>query len=109
MSKRETRPCVVCGNTWVVLPEVTCTDCKSSGEESFPVDCKVSQPLKMYMGFWRGAGSSEGACLIFAHNYKEAKKLAFGVLSGGSSDTEWIDVGINLIKNSDYLYKEANQ
>jgi len=66
-------------------------------------------PLKMYMGYWREAGSSEGACLIFAHTSREAKKLAFRVLSGWSPDTEWIDVGIKLIKDSDYLYKEANQ
>ena len=83
---------------------------KETGREVIsPLDTLVSPPLKMYTGYWREAGSSEGACLIFAHNYKEAKKLAFGVLSDWSSDTEWIDIGVNLIKNSDYLYKEANQ
>ena len=87
-------------------------DCRAKLTEAkakSSVDCKVMPTLKMYMGFWRAVGSSEGACLIFANNYKEAKKIAFGVLGGWSTDTEWIDVGVNLIRKSDYLYKEANQ
>ena len=31
------------------------------------------------------------------------------MLGGWSTDTEWIDVAVNLIRNSEYLYKEGNQ
>ena len=60
------------------------------------------------MGYSRGGGSEEGACLIFAHNGKEAKKLAFEELSGWCSDQEWIDVAVNRIRKY-FIYKSADQ
>lgn len=67
--------------------------------------------LKIYMGYSHGAGSAEGAGLIFAHNSREAKKLAYGILTSwyGIEMDSWIDTRTNLIRNSDFLYKEADQ
>jgi len=47
--------------------------------------------MKAYMGYSRKAGSEDGACLVFAHNAKEARKLAWVQLAEWF-DVEWIDV-----------------
>ena len=64
--------------------------------------------LKPYMGYSREGGSSEGAVLIFAHNVKEAKPIAFKAIQDWF-DTEYIDVAIRWLKNSDFLFKDADQ
>lgn len=43
--------------------------------------------LNMYMGYSRGAGQQEGACLIFAHTGKEAKNIGYPTIC------EWFDGG----------------
>jgi hypothetical protein len=68
--------------------------------------------LKAYMGYSRAGGSREGACLVFAHNTKEARKLTYPVLlswfdHNGSDD--WIDTTTKLLKDSEFLFKEAHQ
>jgi hypothetical protein len=68
--------------------------------------------LKAYMGYSRVGGSREGACLVFAHNTKEARKLTYPVLRSwfdynGSDD--WIDTATTVLKDSEFLFKEANQ
>lgn len=69
---------------------------------------KIETKLKPYMGYSRAGGSEEGACLIFAHNGKEAKKLAFEELKGWFDEQEWIDVAVNRLKG-EWLYQEADQ
>lgn len=64
--------------------------------------------MKPYMGYSRSGGSAAGAVLIFAHNGREAKKLAFEELTGWCYDQEWIDVVVNLLKG-EWLYAEADQ
>ena len=67
--------------------------------------CK--KEMKAYMGFMREAGAPEGACLIFAHTIREAKKLACPVII--SWGTDFIDVGVRLLRNSDHLFVEGDQ
>lgn len=69
---------------------------------------KIETKLKPYIGYSRSGGSEEGACLIFANNCKEAKKLAFEEFKGWFDEQEWIDVAVNKLKG-EWLYKEANQ
>jgi hypothetical protein len=64
--------------------------------------------LKPYMYFSRSRGSEEGASLIFAHTAKEAKKVAWKEI-GNLFVYDWTDIGVRLLKNEDYLFKEANQ
>jgi hypothetical protein len=63
--------------------------------------------LMPYIGYSREAGSNEGACLIFAPNCKEARKLAFDILQGWFTDQEWIDVAVSLLKGEHY-YLDAD-
>jgi len=64
--------------------------------------------MKAYMGFSKEGGPSEGACLIFAHNAREALKLARPFLDS------WFNLGftdskVKLIKDAEYFFKtEAN-
>jgi len=64
--------------------------------------------LKPYMAFSRDAGSQEGAVLVFAHNGKEAKPLAWREAKWEITD-EYIDLGVRLIKNGGFLFKEADE
>lgn len=64
--------------------------------------------LKMYMGYSHDAGSEEGACLIFAVNSDEARKLSFPLMKDWH-DSDWTDARVSLIKGQEFLYKEANQ
>jgi len=61
--------------------------------------------LKPYMGY--AGDPSNGACLIFAHTAKEAKAIGYGVVNSWGG--EWVDMRVNLIRNEDYLFKEADQ
>ena len=68
--------------------------------------------LKAYMGYSRAGGSREGACLVFAHNTKEARTLTYPVLidwfdHNGSDD--YIDTVTKVLKECEHLFKEANQ
>ena len=65
--------------------------------------------MKPYMGFSRCSGSREGACLVFAHSYIEARKYAHKILTSWSGDDNWFDTAVLLIRNSDHLFAEANQ
>ena len=64
--------------------------------------------LKIYIGFDSFGGRQEGACLVFAHNRKEARKLAYPIINDwfGSS---WIDCSVNLLTMQNYLYELADQ
>ena len=67
--------------------------------------------LKAYMGFDRGNGPQEGACLVFAYDAKTARRLTWGILRWWFGDAEWIDCAVKWIKTPpDYLYiEEANR
>jgi hypothetical protein len=57
------------------------------------------------MGYSRGGGSVEGAILIFAHNIKEAKRIAWPVLSQIITD-EYTDMAVTYLKDSGYLFDQ---
>ena len=64
--------------------------------------------LKPYMAFSREGGSLEGAVLVFAHNIKEAKPLAWREAKWEITE-DYTDLGIRLIKNGAFLFKEADE
>lgn len=63
--------------------------------------------LNMYMGFSRAAGSEEGACLIFAHTAKEARKLAHRIIRGWYDD-DWLDTAVRRLRKAPWLMLEAD-
>lgn len=67
--------------------------------------------LKPYMAYDNLAGSSEGAILVFAHNHREAKKIAWAAPSflHEITDGEYINLRVGHQRKSEYLFKEANQ
>lgn len=60
------------------------------------------------MGYSREAGSQEGAVLIFAHDAKEARKLAYPFVQDWFGDG-WTDCAVMYLKDRTYLFAEANQ
>ena len=67
--------------------------------------------MKAYMGFDNLGGASEGAILIFAHTAREAKKVAWNDHSfiQDICDGDYINLRVTLMKDCDYIFKEANQ
>lgn len=53
-------------------------------------------------------GAYEGAVLIFSHTAREAKKIAWPAICTFFA-MEFTDVGVQRLRDSDYLYSEANQ
>jgi hypothetical protein len=68
----------------------------------------MNQKLKIYMGYY-GNHPEDGACLVFAKNVREARNLSFSILDSWFGVECYIDVKAVLLKNEDYLYKEADQ
>ena len=64
--------------------------------------------MNPYMVFSIEGGSPEGACLVFAHNRQEARVVSWKECDWEITD-EWIDVGVRLLKNADFLFQEADQ
>ena len=64
--------------------------------------------MNIYMGFSRCNGSYEGAALIFAHSVREAKKVGWRECGNLFTD-EFTDFSVRLLKDSEWLYQEANQ
>lgn len=64
--------------------------------------------LKPYMFFSRCSGSQEGAALVFAHTAREAKTVGWQYCSGLIVD-EFTDCAVRLLRDSEYLFQEANQ
>jgi len=58
--------------------------------------------MRAYMGYWAGA-PEEGACLIFAHTAREAKKFAYATLYGWCSDCEWIHVSVKWLRHKYFM------
>lgn len=63
--------------------------------------------MKPYMA--SGDCPEEGACLVFASSVKEAKKLAYPVVSGWGMIDQYIDLRVTLLKHHDYLLEQANK
>jgi hypothetical protein len=63
--------------------------------------------MNAYMGYSRGCGPDEGACLIFANTAREAKKQAYPILNGWGN-TDWTDVGIKKL-DKPHLFAEADK
>src|SRR5574337_174473 len=61
--------------------------------------------MNTYMGFDRRAGSQEGACLIFAHSAKEARRIGHPQVSMWFG-TPWIDMAVRKI-SAPHLMAEA--
>lgn len=64
--------------------------------------------MKAYMGYDRHNGPLEGAVLIFAHSYREAKRVGARVVQD-LFDSEFIDVRVNRLWTADHLFVEADQ
>lgn len=64
--------------------------------------------MKTYMGYDGYIGREEGAVLIFAHNAKEAKRLAVPVIQS-FFDSDYIAVRACRLWNRDHLFAEADQ
>jgi hypothetical protein len=64
--------------------------------------------LKPYMIYSRGLGKENGAALVFAKTAKEAKKVGWSGI-GSSLTDEYIDLGVRLMKEEDFLFEQADQ
>lgn len=62
--------------------------------------------LKAYMG--SGEDSTEGACLIFAHTAKEAKRIGYKDWAR-IWDIDFIEVRVRKLKQTDYLFSLADK
>lgn len=64
--------------------------------------------MKFYMIFDKIGGPREGACLVVANTVRQAKKLGYRTIQDWF-DTEYIDIGVNLIKEyTESLKKDIN-
>ena len=63
--------------------------------------------LNAYMGFSREEGIEDGACLIFAHTAKEARKLAHRLMCDWH-DGEWIDTAVRRLRGKPWLMLDAD-
>jgi len=61
------------------------------------------KPLKMYMGY--DGEPWEGACLIFATNAKEARRIGWSTVKDWF-DTEWIYMKVKWLKDKEFLRSE---
>lgn len=68
----------------------------------------MNKKLRPYMVYSAEAGSENGAELVFAHTVREARKVFWQYMANTLTD-EYIDVEATLLRNHDFLYKEADQ
>lgn len=64
--------------------------------------------LNAYMIYSRAAGPEEGAALVFAHTVREARKIGYPGIGNDLTGDEYIDLAADLIRNSPYLFQEAD-
>lgn len=64
--------------------------------------------LKIYTGYSFAEGQGEGAVLVFAHNIREAKKLAYPYMNDWF-DSDFLDVIVKLLSDCDHLYTQADK
>lgn len=67
---------------------------------------KAGWKMKAYMAYSRTAGQSEAAVLIFANSVKEAKRIGWSSVLYEICDNEYIDIGINQMKDSPWVFAE---
>lgn len=68
----------------------------------------MNNKLKPYMGYSRHEGSEEGAMLVLAHNGREAKRLAWSILSDWWAGIEYTDMAVRLLRD-DHVLALADQ
>lgn len=68
------------------------------------------KPMKLYIVYDIPGGSPEGACLVIAYTAKKAKNIGYPIIRDWF-DTEWVDMGVRLLKeHTDYLIRaEVNE
>jgi hypothetical protein len=64
--------------------------------------------MRAYMGYAGSGMAHEGACLIFAHDIREAKKLARPVLEEWEALEEFTELRVEWLKNKDWIFKEGD-
>ena len=64
--------------------------------------------LKTYMGYCAKATPQDGACLIFAHNIREAKPIAYH-FNRDSFDCEYTCSRVALLKNNPWLFEQVDE
>ncbi len=64
--------------------------------------------LRPFMAYCGHEGPEEGACLVFAHDNREARKTSWPWVQGWF-DCDYIDIRAHLIKDGGHLYAEADQ
>ncbi len=64
--------------------------------------------LNAYMGHLACTDPDDGACLIFAHTAREARKLAWPILESWWMAECWIDVRIRRLRDMPWLYRDAD-
>ena len=65
----------------------------------------IATKLKPYMLFSRSTGACEGAYLVFALTAQQAKSVG----NDGQLTDEYIDLGVQLIRDGEHLYREGNR
>jgi hypothetical protein len=63
--------------------------------------------MKKYIAYSRAAGAFESALLVFANSAKEAKKIFWNDYDADLVCSEYIDIGVKLLRNKPWLDKEA--
>jgi hypothetical protein len=62
--------------------------------------------MKIYIGYDKESGKSEGSILIFANSIKEAKRTGAPVIMSWTLG-EYINVRVNLLKDKQFQYLHA--
>ena|SRR5690349_18464993 len=55
-----------------------------------------------------GGDSRDGACLVFAHTVREARRVGFPILDNWEC-ADWIDCRAELLRDKQHLFAEADQ
>ncbi len=64
--------------------------------------------MKPYMVYSREGGSCESASLAFAHTVREAKRIAWPVVSGTIVE-DYPDLAVTLLKDADFHFSQADK
>ena len=64
--------------------------------------------LNAYMVYSRGAGSEEGAILVFAHSVQEARKYGWNSLGRDLTD-DYLDIAATRLRHAPWLFEEADK
>jgi hypothetical protein len=68
----------------------------------------MTHTLKPYMVYSRFLTAQEGALLVFAHSFKEARVVGWRSMGKELTDS-YLDFTAAILRNSDWLFSEADQ